>query len=111
MGSDAVNHRCPSGRALRSWMDGELDTRRAGEIAAHLSACGPCAARVRDDRAILAAVRAAAPALRRRPSVLLGEEVLLRAEHAHCEEALLVTNLRRVAAVAAMVMFASGVLL
>jgi anti-sigma factor RsiW len=92
-------------------MDGELGAKWAGEVAAHIAACGPCAARVRDDRAILAAVRAAAPSLRGRAAAIASEEVLSRAESFAREEVLLVTSLRRVAAVAAMIIFASAILL
>jgi anti-sigma factor RsiW len=102
---------CPSDRALRSWLDGELGAKRAGEIAAHLSACGHCAAIARDDRAILAAVRAAAPSLRGRAAAFASDDVLMRAESFASEEVLLVANLRKVAAVAAMVIFTSAILL
>ncbi len=107
---DLVSPRCPSERTLRSWMDGELEADLAREVAAHLSACGSCAARVREDRAIGDALRAASPAREDRPVHLASEEILRGAVRSRREEASLITTLRRVAAAAALILFTSTLL-
>ena len=60
---------------------------------------------------MLAVFRAGAPALDSRPSALSPAQILFRSRRAFAEEAVLVRSLKRVAALAAVLLFSSGLLI
>jgi len=92
-------------------VDGELEAERAGELETHLGSCPACRARDEDERRLRALIRAGAPALEGRPASLGTAQIVFRSRRAFAEEASLVRSLKRVAALAAVLFLASGLVI
>jgi anti-sigma factor RsiW len=92
-------------------VDGELEAGRAGELETHLASCPACRAREEDERRLRALIRAGAPALEGRPASLSPAQIIFRSRRAFAEEASLVRSLKRVAALAAVLFLASGLVI
>ncbi len=102
-GAPAPGGPCPSPIVTRAWIDGELDAERACAVARHVERCGACSALVAEERSMERALRAVRPSPMRIDAAALANAASRRRE----EEIRLVRMLRRVAAVAAVLVFAS----
>jgi len=117
MGSERIDRRradgsaCPSGTDLRAWIDGELDPRREAEMSLHAASCPACRSRAQEDRRIGKAIRAGSVVLTARPPALDARRILDRVRRIGDEEVRAVRFLRRLSAVAALLILGSGVLI
>ena len=94
-------------RLISSRIDGELETGDGPALEAHLGSCPACQALQGAERRMRDAIRAAATASES-PPVVSPAQILLRSRRAFAEEISIVRALQRVAALAAVLLFASG---